>query len=91
MATKKKLTKVSEDPAVIGYKFASNNKSGIGKRLDVLRLGKLGKAEGYNAQSINEGVNSGEIVGFLSVTEKGGLIKYIKSTGTATGDDNPIA
>ena len=46
--------KVHEDPEVANFSNGLNTKSGKAIVSNPIQLGVLGKAEGYNAQSINK-------------------------------------
>lgn len=82
---------VNEDPKVVAYKWSNQVKDGKAIVAKAMQAGVLGKKEGYDAQKVNAGLASGELIGFVNVidTEKGRTILEViqKSTSSAKLDD----
>jgi len=89
---KAKRLELQDDPNVVAFHLFKKSNSGKATLASAMKLGKLGQAESYNAQSINEGLAKRELVGFMSLTDKGGVMVVRKSTPLETvSDDSPIA
>ena len=85
---KKKYVAVNVDPDCVGYRFLTRTKNTIiGSSL---KLGKKGIADGYNAQTINAGLQDKTLVSFISITDKGGLEKIITSNSTPSSSEDEV-
>lgn len=80
----KDKVKVHEDPEVVAFKWANTTKSGKAIVSNPIQLGVLGKAEGYNAQSINEGLANSELISFVNISkrdDKTSVLEVIRKRG----------
>jgi hypothetical protein len=75
-----KRVPLNDDPNVIAYQLFKRSSSGKSNLASAIKLGKGGQAESYNAKTINQGLANNELVGFMNVTEKGGVMVIRKST-----------
>lgn len=91
MKTNKQVS-LQDDPEVVAFQLFKRSNSGKSNLASALKLGKLGQSESYNAQSINEGLANRDLVGFMNLTDKGGVMVVRKSTPLeATEDSAPTA